>query len=151
GSVLAQMMANTGSTQKLVNDPAALQNLPRVAIIADNHFPSAVPTLESDPALCWSWSNGRDELTAHTRVFTASHMPITDAGRVASVHLQPNNGSEDQATDSVMRPGFGWYARTTGNSTDSVAAEQLLWIDPNGTRFPIDAVVPDNSDRIQVS
>jgi type VII secretion protein EccB len=151
GSVLAQMMANTGSAQKLVNDPAMLQNLPRVAIVADSYFPSAVPTLESDPALCWSWSKGRDELTAHTRVFTASQMPITGVGRVASVHLLPNNGSEDQATDSVMRPGFGWYARTTGNGADSVAAEQLLWIDPNGTRFPIDAVVPDNSDRIQVS
>ncbi len=139
--VLAQMMINTGATQKLVSDPASVQAMPRIGIVDDSRFPSAVPTLISEPALCWSWSKTAGELTAHTRIFTNSRMPITEAGRSAAVHLTPNNGTVDQASDTITRPGYGWYARTTGNGIDSVAAEQLLWIDPNGTRFPIDAVV----------
>ncbi|MFA5709913.1 type VII secretion protein EccB, partial [Mycolicibacterium sp.] len=146
GPVLAQMMVNTGSVQKLVDDPATVQQLPRVSIVDDSRFPSAVPTLVSDPALCWSWSKTRGELTARTRVFTNSRMPVTDAGRQAAVRLLPNDGTVDQANESVTRPGYGWYVRTTGNGNDSVAAEQLLWIDPNGTRYPIDAVVPDGDN-----
>lgn len=146
GQVLAQMLINTGSSQHLVDDPATVQNLPRVSIVDDGRFPAAVPTLESEPALCWSWSKSEGELTATTRVFTNSTLPITEAGRIAAVTLLPNNGSVEQATESVMRPGYGWYARTTGNDIDSVAAEQLLWIDPNGTRYPIDAVMSAGAD-----
>ncbi|CPW92653.1 type VII secretion protein EccB [Mycobacteroides abscessus] len=142
--VLAQMMINTGAAQKLVDDPASVQAMPRVGIVDDSRFPTQVPTLVSEPALCWSWTKSAGELTAHTRIFTNSRMPVTESGRVAAVHLLPNNGSTDQATDSITRPGYGWYARTTGDSTDSVAAEQLLWIDPNGTRFPIDVVIARN-------
>lgn len=142
--VLAQMMINTGAAQKLVDDPASVQAMPRVGIVDDSRFPSQVPTLVSEPALCWSWAKANGELTARTRIFTNSRMPVTESGRVAAVHLLPNNGSTDQATDSITRPGYGWYARTTGDGTDSVAAEQLLWIDPNGTRYPIDVVIARN-------
>lgn len=142
--VLAQMMINTGAAQKLVDDPASVQAMPRVGIVDDSRFPSQVPTLISEPALCWSWAKANGELTARTRIFTNSRMPVTESGRVAAVHLLPNNGSTDQATDSITRPGYGWYARTTGDGTDSVAAEQLLWIDPNGTRYPIDVVIARN-------
>lgn len=151
GPVLAQMLVNTGSSQQLIDDPATVQNLPRVSIVDDGRFPAAVPTLESEPALCWSWSKSAGELTANTRVFTSSTLPITEAGRIAAVTLLPNNGSVEQATESVMRPGYGWYARTTGNNIDSVAAEQLLWIDPNGTRFPIDAVMTENASSASIS
>ncbi|SKT53146.1 type VII secretion protein EccB, Actinobacterial [Mycobacteroides abscessus subsp. massiliense] len=142
--VLAQMMINTGAAQKLVDDPASVQAMPRVGIVDDSRFPAQVPTLVSEPALCWSWAKTNGELTARTRIFTNSRMPVTESGRVAAVHLLPNNGSTDQATDSITRPGYGWYARTTGDGTDSVAAEQLLWIDPNGTRYPIDVVIARN-------
>lgn len=142
--VLAQMMINTGAAQKLVDDPASVQAMPRIAIVDDSRFPAQVPTLVSEPALCWSWTKTVGELTAHTRIFTNSRMPVTESGRVSAVHLLPNNGTTDQATDSITRPGYGWYARITGDSTDSVAAEQLLWIDPNGTRFPIDVVIARN-------
>ncbi|BBX82210.1 type VII secretion protein EccB [Mycolicibacterium aubagnense] len=151
GPVLAQMMINTGSAQKLVEDPATVQNLPRVSIVDDSRFPSAVPTLTSDPALCWSWSKTVGELSAHTRVFTSSRMPVNEAGRIAAVTLLPNDGSVDQATQSVTRPGAGWYVRTTGNNADSVASEQLLWIDPNGTRYPIDAVLPESGGSAAIS
>lgn len=151
GSVLAQMMVNTGAAQKLVADPSTVQNLPRVSIVDDSRFPAKVPTLQNDPALCWKWSKSREELTAHTTVLTASHTPITDIGRRVAVKLLANNGSEPQATQSITRPGYGWYVRVTGNNNDSVAVEQLMWIDPAGTRFPIDAVVPTGSSRIQVS
>ena len=144
--VLAQMMINTGTAQRLVDDPATVQSQPRVEIVDDSRFPAAVPTLVSEPALCWSWEKTRGELTAHTRIFTNTRMPITETGRIAAVDLLPNDGTTDQASASITRPGFGWYARTTGDSTDSVAAEQLLWIDPNGTRFPIDAVISQSGD-----
>lgn len=143
--VLAQMMINTGSAQQLVDDPAQVQTLPRVPIVDDTRFPSAVPTMVSEPALCWSWSKSRGELVASTRIFTNASMPLTETGRMAAVRLLPNNGSAPQASDSITRPGFGWYARVTGDGTDSVAAEQLVWIDPNGTRYPIDAVIGGNA------
>lgn len=139
--VLAQMMINTGAAQKLVDDPASVQQLPRVKLVDDSRFPTSVPSLVSDPALCWSWSKTSGELTASTRIFTNPRMPITEAGRTAAVNLLPNNGGTEQASSAVTRPGYGYYARITGNNTDSDAKEQLVWIDPNGTRFPIDAVV----------
>lgn len=139
--VLAQMMINTGSAQRLVDDPAQIQSQPRADIVDDARFPSSVPTMISEPAVCWSWSKTRGELTARTQIFTSSRMPLTETGRVSAVRLLHNNGSAEQATDAITRPGYGWYARTTGSGTDSVAVEQLLWIDPNGTRFPIDAVI----------
>lgn len=142
--VLAQMMINTGASQRLVDDPSQVQQLPRVSIVDDSRFPSTVPTLVSDPALCWSWSKTKGELTASTRIFTNSRMPITEDGRTSAVNLLPNNGSALQASSSIMRPGYGFYARVTGDANDSVAAEQLIWIDPNGTRFPIDAVLSDS-------
>lgn len=144
--VLAQMMINTGTAQRLVDDPATLQSQPRVEIVDDSRFPTAVPTLVSEPALCWSWEKTRGELTAHTRIFTNTRMPVTETGRIAAVDLLPNDGTADQASAAITRPGFGWYARTTGDEIDSVAAEQLLWIDPNGTRFPIDAVISESGD-----
>lgn len=150
GAVLAQLMVNTGSAQKLLADPSTVQSLPRAEIVAEGRFPSRVPVLTSEPALCWSWSKSRDELTARVRVFTAAKMPLTEVGRRAAVSMNPNYGSQPQANVTVTRPGFGWYARVTGDSSDSVAAEQLLWIDPDGTRFPIDAVVPV-SKKIEIS
>lgn len=151
GPVLAQMMVNTGSSQKLIADPSTVQAMPRVSIVDDSRFPAKVPTLLNDPALCWKWSKSREELTAITMVIAASQTPITDVGHRVAVKLLPNNGSEPQATQSVTRPGYGWYVRVTGNNNDSVATEQLMWIDPAGTRFPIDAVVPSGSSHIQVS
>jgi type VII secretion protein EccB len=139
--VLAQMMINTGSAQRLVDDPAQVQSQPRVTIVDDSRFPSAVPTMVSEPALCWSWSKSRGELAAATRIFTNARMPLTETGRMSAVNLLPNDGTAEQASDSITLPGYGWYARTTGDATDSVAAEQLMWIDPNGTRYPIDAVI----------
>lgn len=144
--VLAQMMINTGSAQRLVDDPSDVQSLPRVTIVDDSRFPSAVPTIVGEPALCWGWSKSRGELTASTRIFTNERMPLTETGRTAAVRLLPNDGTAEQATDSITLPGFGWYARVTGDAPDSVAAEQLMWIDPNGTRYPIDAVVGSNGD-----
>lgn len=140
GPVLAQMLINTGSAQTVVDDPAAVQKRPQVALVDTGRFPSQVPNLATDAVLCWSWSKSAGDQSARTRVFTDSRMPVTEAGRIAAVQLLPNTGTEDQATASVMRPGYGWYARTTGNGSDSVAKEQLLWIDPTGTRYPIDAV-----------
>jgi type VII secretion protein EccB len=141
GPVPAQMMINTGSSQKVLDDPAAVQKLPRSGLIDDGRFPSQVPTLDSPASVCWNWTKRSGELTANTRVFTGSRLPITEAGRSAAVTLLPNSGTEDQATESVMRPGYGWYARTTGSDADSPTAEGLMWIDPNGTRYPIDAVI----------
>lgn len=144
GPVLAQMMINTGSAQKIVDDPAAVQNLPRVGLVDDSRFPSRVPTLVSPASLCWNWSKNAGDLTAHTRVFTGTQLPITEDAKAAAVTLLPNTGTEPQATESVMRPGYGWYARVTGNSADAPGQEGLVWIDPTGTRYPIDAVLnPD--------
>ena len=146
--VLAQMMINTGSAQRLVDDPATVQAQPHVTIVDDSRFPSAVPTMIAEPALCWSWAKSRGELTASTRIFTNTRMPLTEAGRASAVNLLPNDGTAEQASDSITLPGFGWYARTTGDATDSVAAEQLMWIDPNGTRYPIDAVVGSSAGEV---
>ncbi|MEN4465397.1 type VII secretion protein EccB [Mycolicibacterium fortuitum] len=151
GPVLAQMMVNVGAAQRLIEDPATVQTFERVSIVDDGRFPSSVPTLVSNPALCWSWTKTRGELAAHTRVFTNSKMPLTEAGRISTVRLLPNEGTAEQATDAITRPGYGWYARVTGDAADSVAAEQVLWIDPNGTRFPIDAVIPNSGNKLDVS
>lgn len=145
GMVLAQMMINTGSPQKLVTDASTVQNLPRVTVLDDSRFPTKVPTLVSDPALCWQWSKSQQELSAHTRILTSSQTPISDRGRRAAVTLLPNNGSEPQATQTVTAPGRGWYVRVTGNNDNAVSQEQLLWIDPSGDAYPIDAVVPQGS------
>jgi hypothetical protein len=118
-----------------------VQKLPRSGLIDDGRFPSQVPTLDSPVALCWNWSKSGGELTAKTRVFTGSQLPVTEAGKSAAVTLLPNTGTEDQATESIMRPGYGWYARTTSGDSKSASAEGLMWIDPNGTRYPIDAVI----------
>lgn len=144
-AVLAQMMINTGAAQKLVDDPSTVQQLARVELVDDTRFPSSVPTLVADPALCWSWSKSSNELTSSTRIFTNSRMPITEEGRIAAVTLLPNVSGAPQASSSITRPGFGFYAQVTGNSSTSDAQEQLVWIDPNGTRFPIDAVVSGNN------
>lgn len=141
GPVPAQMMINTGSAQKVLDDPASVQKLPRSGLIDDGRFPSQVPTLDSPASLCWNWSKSNGELTAKTRVFTGSQLPVTNAGKAAAVTLLPNTGTEDQATESIMRPGYGWYARTTSGDPKSASAEGLMWIDPNGTRYPIDAVL----------
>jgi type VII secretion protein EccB len=152
GPVLAQMMVNTGSAQRLVADPATIQNLPRVTVVDDSRFPTKVPTLLNDPALCWQWSKSREELSAHTTVMTASQTPVSATGFRVAVKQLPNNGSEPQATQTVTAPGHGWYVRVTGNNKDSVAEEQIMWIDPSGTAFPIDAVVPDSAtNRIDIS
>ncbi len=141
GPVPAQMMINTGSAQKVLDDPASVQKLPRSGLIDDGRFPSQVPTLDSPASLCWNWTKSNGELTAETRVFTGSQLPVTEAGKAAAVTLLPNTGTEDQATESIMRPGYGWYARTTSGEPKSASAEGLMWIDPNGTRYPIDAVL----------
>ncbi|MFZ2242227.1 MAG: type VII secretion protein EccB [Gordonia amarae] len=151
GAVLAQMMINTGSAQKLVTDPSQLEPIARVSFVDDSMFPSKVPTLMSEPALCWRWQKSSDELRAHTTVLTASSLPVSDVGNKVAVKLLPDNGSEPRATKSVTRPGLGWYVRVTGDNNDSVAAEQVMWIDAAGTSFPIDAVVPDTSGQVQVS
>lgn len=151
GSVLAQMMINTGSTQKLVGDPAQVQGLPRVTVVDDSRFPSKVPTLISDPALCWQWSKSNEELSAHTRIISASQTPISEAGRRSAVTMLPNNGSEPRATQTVTAPGKGWYVRVTGNNNNSVAKEQIFWIDPTGVSYPIDAVVPSGTNKIEVT
>ena len=151
GPVPAQMMINTGSAQKVLDDPATVQKLPRSGLIDDGRFPSQVPTLESPASLCWSWTKSSGELTANTRVFTGSQLPVTGSGKSAAVTLLPNSGTEDQATESIMRPGYGWYARTTGSDPDSPTAEGLMWIDPNGTRYPIDAVLNPNAGGNAIS
>lgn len=149
--VLAQMMINTGSAQKVVNDPAEVQKYPTIGLVDEGRFPAQVPTLVSPASLCWSWSKTAGDLAATTRVFTGTQLPITEAGKAAAVQLLPNTGTEDQATESVMRPGYGWYARVTGNDPNSPAEEGLLWIDPNGTRYPIDAVVNPTGGQNAIS
>lgn len=139
GPVLAQMMINTGSAQKIVDDPAAVQKLPREVLVDDGRFPSQVPTLVSPAALCWNWTKNAGDLTARTRVFTGSQLPVTAAAKAAAVTLLP--GSGPQATESVMRPGYGWYTLVTGDAADDPAEEGPLWIDPTGTRYPIDAML----------
>ncbi|KXO92910.1 Type VII secretion system protein eccB1 (plasmid) [Tsukamurella tyrosinosolvens] len=143
--VLAQMMVNTGSAQRLVDDPASVQAQPRVKLVDDGRFPSSVPTLVTDSAICWNWAKTRGDLVARASIFTKPRMPLTQSGRTAAVTLVPNNGSTDQATATVTRPGAGFYARVVGNGDDSVAQEQLVWVDPTGWRYPIDAVVSSNS------
>jgi len=141
GPVPAQMMINTGSAQKVLDDPSVVQKLPRSGLIDDGRFPSQVPTLDSPASLCWNWSKSDGELTAKTRVFTGAQLPVSEAGKADAVTLLPNTGTEDQATESIMKPGYGWYARTTSGDPKSASAEGLMWIDPNGTRYPIDAVI----------
>jgi hypothetical protein len=148
GPVPAQMMINTGSAQKVLDDPSVVQKLPRSGLIDDGRFPSQVPTLDSPASLCWNWSKSNGELTAKTRVFTGAQLPVSESGKAAAVTLLPNTGTEDQATESIMRPGYGWYARTTSGDPKSASAEGLMWIDPNGTRYPIDAVVNSNGGGI---
>lgn len=145
GPVLAQMMINTGSAQKVLDDPAAVQKLPHAALVNDSPFPTQAPTLVNPAALCWGWTKAAGDLTASTRVFTGSQLPVTEAGKAAAVTLLPNSGTEPQATESVMRPGYGWYVRTTGSNPESASEEGLFWIDPNGTRYPIDAVLGNGS------
>lgn len=152
GSVLAQMMINTGSSQRIVSDPSQLEDLPRVTIVDDHLFPSKVPTLINDPALCWKWSKSNDELRAHTTVLTSTRLPLNDVGRRSMSRMLTDHGSAPRAQQAVTRPGYGWYVRVTGNNNDSVSAEQLMWIDAAGTAFPIDAVVPSGTaNELKVS
>lgn len=151
GPVLAQLMINTGSEQKLVADPAAVQKLPRTSLVDDGRFPASVPTLISPASLCWNWTKTAGDLTARTRVLTGPQLPITEAAKAAAVKLLPNGGTAAQATESVMRPGYGWFARVTGTGADSPGEETPLWVDPNGTRYPIDAVLNPNGGQNTVS
>lgn len=151
GPVLAQMMINTGSAQKLIGDPAQIQSLPRVTVVDDSRFPSKVPTLISDPALCWQWSKSNEELSARTQIISAPQTPVSEVGRRVAVRMLPNNGTQPRATQTITAPAKGWYVRVTGNSDTSVAKEQVFWIDPSGASYPIDAVVPDGSNKVEIS
>lgn len=141
GPVPAQMLINTGSAQKLVEDPAVISKLPQTQLIDDGRFPTQTPTPVTPAALCWSWSKTAGDLTARTRVLTGTQLPITEAAKAAAVTLLPNTGGVDQATESVMRPGYGWYAHIVGADQTATPGDGLMWIDPTGTRFPIDAVL----------
>lgn len=140
GQVPADMLINTGSAQKLVDDPATLSALPRVDLFDAGFFPTQAPTVAAADSLCWSWQ--RDAGAAPTtRVFTANRMPITDKARREAVTLLQTNGPAVQATESVMTPGKGWYASVVSGDPTSNSGDGLLWIDPSGTRYPIDADV----------
>ena len=138
GAVTADMLVATGSQQRLVDDPATLSSLPRVALFPAGHFPTQAPTVVPAEAVCWGWQQ-EPAAAPQTRVFTADRMPVTDRARQGAVTLMATAGPAVQATESVMTPGRGFYAAVVSGDPSSNSGDGLMWIDPSGSRYPIDA------------
>lgn len=134
--VIASLLINTGSRHLVEASPDALTSLPQVQVIDTTRYPSNIPDIQTPPTVCYSWSKGRHDMSAVTKVYVGEDLPIDRAkeGREIIDLLTPNEGVL-QADASLMEPGKGWYVRVTGTSATSMSEEQLMYIDDTGTRY----------------
>lgn len=134
-SVVASLLVNTGSRQMVETDPEKVTTLPTVQVIDLNRYPDKIPDILEPMTVCFSWSRGRQDSTAKTRIITGDALPINTSYEANILPLHAPNKGVIQANASLMEPGKGWYVRITGSSAGSMSAEQLLYIDDTGTRY----------------
>lgn len=134
-SVITSLLVNTGSRQTVEANPEKVTTLPQVQVIDLNRYPDKIPDIIEPTTVCFSWSKGRQDSTAQTRIITGDAVPVnTKHAEEVLALLKPDKGVI-QADASLMEPGKGWYVRITGSSAGSMSAEQLLFIDDTGTRY----------------
>lgn len=134
-SVIASLLVNTGSRQTVEVNPDKVTTLPEVQVIDLNRYPDRIPDIIKPATVCFSWSKGRQDTTAQTRILTGDAVPMNPDKRDEVVSLLKPGKGVTQANVSLMEPGKGWYVRVTGSSVSSVSAEQLLYLDDTGTRY----------------
>ena len=133
--LVASLLINTGSRQRVDPSPENVTSLPQVQAIDLNRYPDAIPDIITPPTVCYSWERGREDIAARTKIIIGDDLPLSDKGKTVSLDLHTPVEGVVQAEKSVMSPGEGWYVRITGSQSTSQSAEQLLYIDDTGTRY----------------
>lgn len=134
-SVIAALLVNTGSRQLVEANPETVTSLPQIQVVDTSRYPSNVPDIQTPPTVCFSWSKGRHDMSATTKVYVGERLPITDEKQPEVIDLLKPVEGVVQADMSLMEPGKGWYVRITGSSATSMTEEQLMFIDDTGTRY----------------
>lgn len=134
-SVIAALLVNTGSRQIVEADPDAVTSLPQIQVVDTSRYPSVIPDIQTPPTVCFSWSKGRHDMSATTKIYVGEKLPVADEKMSEVIELLKPVEGVVQTDMSLMEPGKGWYVRITGSSATSMTEEQLMYIDDTGTRY----------------
>ena len=132
-----------GSTAPRVVSPDVLVNIPQVAALPVDYYPTGRLNFvdpAANPTTCVGWEKASTDPQARVGVYNGRGLPVPASMDNRIVHLvrDDRDPASVVANQVLVLPGAANFVTSTSGVITAYSRESLFWVSDNGVRFGID-------------